>query len=92
VRVVAQQRGRVDGEPGQHADVLAVGRPLEPQQSQGLVNIILVLYPLRLGVGEIRVRTPVDVGVGYVGSSKVEIALRRSASQRCVGEPWDPTS
>jgi hypothetical protein len=93
MRVVAQQRGWVDREPSQHADVLAVGGSLEAQQSQGLVNIILVLDPLRLGVGQIRVGAPVDVGVGYVGSAKVEVALGQSASQTYIPKrPWDPTS
>lgn len=53
VRVVAEHRGGVNGEPGQNANVLAVRRSLEPQQGQGLVHIVGVLRSLRLGVGKV---------------------------------------
>jgi hypothetical protein len=80
VRVVAEHGRRVHGEPGQHANVLAVRRSLEPQQGQRLVDVVGVLRPLRLGVSEIRVRAAVDVGLRDVRGAKVEIPLRRSVS------------
>lgn len=75
VRVVAQHRRPVDREPRQHADALAVRRPLEPQQRERLVDVVGVLGALLGGVGEVRPRAAVEVGVGYGGGAEVEEAL-----------------
>lgn len=75
VRVVAQHRRPVDREPRQHADALAVRRPLEPQQRERLVDVVGVPGALLGRVGEVRPRAAVEVGVGDRGGSEVEEAL-----------------
>lgn len=75
VRVVAQHRRPVDREPRQHADALAVQRPLEPQQRERLVDVVGVLGALLGRVGEVRPGAAVEVGVGDDGGAEVEEAL-----------------
>lgn len=70
----------MNGKPGQHTNGLPVGSSLEPQESHGLVDAVCVLDSLRLGVSEIRVQAPVDVGVINTGCAKVEIALENMVS------------
>lgn len=78
VGVVSQQRGAMNGKPGQYANVLVVLGSLEAKQRHGSVCLVLVLFTLRFGIRQVGVQGAVDCAVFNPGATNVQIALRSS--------------